>query len=247
MKPAAGTPINWGDPLAAGLVSAWLFSEGAGLLAKNSVNPKYDARLADTTNYSWKPSPYGIAVNAKPSSTQVITLNNGLATGTKFTIAGGLYIRSFPNAFGSLLLPATGNGLYVLSAGKIQYYPSSASSVSPAIATNAFIHFGVTADGATLTYYVNGVSLGVAGSYSGQTMTTMGSDSSSERIDGALSYMYVWNRGLGLSELRRLMYAPYCFFVESRFPVTMDVGGAAALGPAPIIFNQAALARAATY
>ena len=49
--PLPGATINWGHPLANGLVGNWLLNEGAGIKARNSV--KGGASDGTLTNFLW--------------------------------------------------------------------------------------------------------------------------------------------------------------------------------------------------
>ena len=54
-KPPAGTPLNIGHPLAAGLVGSWLFNENAGSVAVDSAGSNLRASLPASTLITWAP------------------------------------------------------------------------------------------------------------------------------------------------------------------------------------------------
>lgn len=57
-KPAPGTQIDWGHPLAQAIVGCWLFNEGAGDVAYNSASPYLHGVLdhySGTTDPTWHP------------------------------------------------------------------------------------------------------------------------------------------------------------------------------------------------
>src|SRR2546430_2775798 len=73
MKPPLGAQINWGHPLAQGLVGCWLFNEAGGGIVKDALC-RLDGTFAGTAKPSWVDGPFGKAINFVHASTSWISL-----------------------------------------------------------------------------------------------------------------------------------------------------------------------------
>ncbi len=77
-KPPLGTPINWGHPLAQGLVGCWLMNEGGGLYAFDSSGRNNKGALTNLP--LWYPGKSGTALSFDGSYDHVdTTIINGVA------------------------------------------------------------------------------------------------------------------------------------------------------------------------
>src|SRR2546421_50667 len=70
MKPPVGTQINFGHPLAKGLVGCWLFNEFGGKLVSNGLFRNHGT-LSGATLPSWSTGPTGPALTFDGSSSYV--------------------------------------------------------------------------------------------------------------------------------------------------------------------------------
>ena len=248
-KPALGSQIDWGHPLARGLVGCWLFNEGAGKSATDLCNRAAGALIADAIY-----APLGIAFDGTGD-----TVNVGRATHLDFNTATPFSVRfvfSCAN-FGAQ------NGLWPVyvshCSGSYQqdgwfiFAEDGAGSVAVGMGTNAYSTRHYTANvlstntpyDVTLTYngdgsysgwcvYIDAISKFMMGTtnpvnptYGGTVQTSFASQNDTRLyMTGAMGRVQIYSRALSAAEVAWLYAEPYAFIQAPEMPVFYSVPAA---------------------
>ncbi len=211
-KPPVGTPIDRSADLSEGLIGAWVFNEGTGptvtnvafgdtltgtAITWNAVNgPTFNGTssyfTAAAANSRYVPATWTIAARVKTNSAsasqEIMRLDNG-------TSARDLLFR-------------------LTSSGKTESISFLSGTNADAVgattlSTNTWYNLAATFAGVTQTVYVNGVPDGTA-TGSGTQPTNYAQvyigcyEGLSEFFNGAINYVFMWNRVLASGELQSI-------------------------------------------
>ena len=195
VKPPVGKQVNRSHPLARGLVSAWLFNEGAGTILQDLSGYKNNGTLAigqwETGCLTWDTN----LSFTLPITRDSLTLPEG------WSVVMGFKTRDTDKAQVS----------YV--SGGVTYYRESASTVN-----DGYYHVAVGIyDGSdaadSLTLYVDGAIDQGAQTGFGAADANVGTLTFDAAAGtGVFSEVYVYERALAASEVRELYIDPYSFF-----------------------------------
>lgn len=216
--PHSPTVVNWGHPLSSQLQGAFLFNENAGLKALSSAKPKYNATRASLAAYGQAPNGRsGIALNAAATTTLAVTPANAFTTGTTFTIALRIKVRTSAAAtYSALFGDALGSSGFYINAQVMNYVFSSTDHLAnTALTLGVWYDIALSVAAGAGTFYVNGVADGTVASVITQTLATIGSDASGDTLDAVVDYFYFWTRALKQSEIRQLRATPFDIFSPS--------------------------------
>lgn len=231
-KPPKGAVLNRADPLAKGLVGAWLFNERAGLKAYD-VARGYTATFA--SGPAWVSTRWGAGLSFDATAATATTTQDITAFGTKYSFA--LWVNNFDRA-------ADREGL-VIGNHRLLYrgittpfslqraagaFESQVSTVTPN--TDQWYHVVVTNNGGVagdIKIYVDGKdTTGVA-----TAVTVVGSGTTTIGAAGGLpsgsliGSVLIWSRVLSPADVRRLFADQYVAFRRRRVPVPLSVQAAA--------------------
>jgi len=229
-KPPLGAMIDWSHPLAAGLVGAWVFSEGTGTTVGDLARV-YGADGALTNGPTWTIGPNGAGLSVASASSQYVACGSipslsGASSASIFVMGRRVSGAKLP--VGALQSVNNQFGVSLYSDNLIYFMASTGAAATYGTATAPTGDFsaglsydGTQATNATrLTGIVNGVpqSLTFTGTI-GATLGTgtvwqMGHSTAGAYYgDGRLDLVLVWTgRSLGLSDFTSLQADPWQFF-----------------------------------
>ncbi len=220
--------VNWGHPLAQGLVGCWNFSEGGGVAV-------YDSAWYGKANFVSGPvwSPGGpentfVACSAAVPSYLRATNNPGatLVTNSSFTIQCKFFIASFNNydgLFSKISGAAAPFDSFVQVSGRLEVHCGNGSDhlvgIYDTLTAGVWNEFTAVCQpnaGAQLLIYVNGV---LVSSTPGTKAIANGTDDifMGNRLDNvtvsnaSIAFCRVWNRALAGGEVATLYANPYVF------------------------------------
>jgi len=253
-KPPLGTGINLAHPLAQGLVSAVPLNEAGGKFFTDAftggIATTRDTAGSITTaiNPAWVITPYGWGIqfsgnwqigNFLGSNAQPVT--------TRFSAAWLLLVPT-PGSGANGVIGTGASGIEVrINASKINLLKATVAdmgSSATSMSASTYYSGGVSYDGATARYYLNGNPDGT--SSSAQTFNTqsfsVGGPGTSEVLQNGsiLIYAYLWNRVLTPGEFQAIAASPYSFFGNqaNRKRAAFVGGGPPATQRGNIAYNQ---------
>jgi len=238
-KPPLGVPVNWGDPLAQGLVGCWLMNEGGGTIVNDlSGNGNTGTLVADTHTVAGK---FGPALSFDGTDDYVTIPSINYAGVSQLTVSFWVKFNAAPTA--TIYMLQQGNSannrvfnFLVLDGGRTHFtlWNSSAASETgrydSIITTTNWYHIVGTYDGANVRVYVNGI----LGTYRQGALTGTLEDAVSGGLDqfilggslslagvlssdfaGQIDNVSIYNRALSASEIAQLYMTPFRIFQES--------------------------------
>jgi len=228
-KPPVGTPLDWSNPLAQGLVGVWAFNEGVGSSAFSG-----SGGVASLLNPLW--SPHGLLFNRDtskyatapvPSSTAYSVFSIQAHDGTANIRSvmdqdDGTSNRVFQSRIETTSKPGfiafnTAGSAFVVTADNAV----NANTLFTQCVTAAGTNLSLWSDGAVKTGTLTGTLKGLSGSipvYFGRRVTI------SQSFGGLIQFVSIYNRALSPSEIASLsanpwqVYEPVIVWVESATP-----------------------------
>lgn len=238
-KPPKGTLLNRADPLAKGLVAAWLFNEGSGPVLRDATGGQRTATLTNfatpfTATSGWVDTVYGkgLAFDATNDFCSLVD-DNSLDFG-EFTILAvcrpdnlsttgrGLFFNYNSGTF-------KGYGLsigYGSSASVVRVYSGNATQAHAAggtVTAGQWVNVAGTLNGTTGTAYLNGAAVGTNAAMpvpptSGGILTpVIGCIESTGNgaFGGQVAGVWLYNRALTAGAIARWNQAPFRMFRRS--------------------------------
>lgn len=227
-KPPLGAQIDWGHPLAKGLVGCWLMNEGAGLIAKDLVA---NNNATSKNGANWVPSLKGYAFNFDGTDDYLTCgIVDGKVldiTGNKVTVSAIVKIGSTAWAERNIVRKDRGHyNLVQLDADEVRFeiynggYVSAKTTTSPLVLNNWYHLIGVY-DGIAVSVYINGkfvISAAATGNLANtgtpETFNIGCRDNNGTPdlfFPGIIASVQVWNTALIPQQIRQLYADPYCF------------------------------------
>lgn len=232
-KPALGSRVDWGHPLAEGLLSCWLLNEGYGSILQDIAGAQ-DATL-NTGSPIWQPtaggmaptttagqyfavrnpSVYGVPVATGMTICLVASVNASVGTqnGFQARAVGGstLPILGLSSTYNSINFITWGSVLDQLVLDPAPDHNDQGRSEQILATTNGAItskkmyYNGVFAIGSTpLTNTIAGAGFATAG---------IGGNATDGAFVGRQSPVYVWRRELSAADAAWLAAEPYAFII----------------------------------
>lgn len=225
-KPNAQRMINRSLPEARGLMAAWFFNEGGGLLGRELARRK-DVTLNGPT---WIPQ--GLSFDGINDSLSVPSVVFG--SNWTYYIILRRPVLAVPPGYQTIGTANAAHGFYYRRPGapnndKIVYYDGTDRFSNTPLVAGEWRHFACSVRNLAATFYSNGIADGTATFGAGFTMTHVGNNTSTEIFTGEIAAILAWDRPLTAAEIMRLYADPYRLIRE---PLLLDVEGAAAGGPA---------------
>lgn len=194
-KPPAGVEIDWGHRLTAGLKRCWLWNAGSGGGSDSGRDLVQGERAlfgGSSGSYSYVGSGRGVVLNCASGGSGAASFN-GVVTGTTFTIEQWWLLRSFPTTYASFMANASASiGFYRAPTGVMSYYYSGDHLSTTVMATGVWNHCVLSVTAGAGTFYLNGQADGTMTSVVTATMVGLGSDFSSNRVDGQNELTRIW-------------------------------------------------------
>lgn len=222
-QPPPGSQVRWGNPMTQGIRMAILFNGGGpGIVGSNgtvthifdSASSKLGRDIDPTiTSALWTTTPYGMSLN-------FVAENNSYSFAPTFS-----NVQKWSTAFqfsivtfGTYTIWSTDtNGIQVrFNASKVNILKAGVAdmgSQSTTLSVNTYYHIGVSYDGTTLRFYLNGQPDGTATDT--QTFTGaglyVGGKNTTEKLGGncKLTYLGIWDRVLSANDFRKIASSPY--------------------------------------
>lgn len=251
VKPPLGSRIDWGHPLASGLVGCWLFNENGGGLVYDLASDNVGTFSANASTYpSWHTRP-GIKMDRTSGGHIRLTgTTRRLPTAAPLTFMTVVYPYTFLNA--------TAQSCISYSKGDVaNHYYSVGFSNATALhlrprwqvrdATNSLIIDGANFIETDIKGVITGVTYGAADHrcfYNGLEVATsttstapvginsfnMGVNKRSnawttDHADGVIEANFVWARALSPTEIRQAADNPYSFIIRRNAYVLSTVSG----------------------
>ena len=230
IKPPAGTPLDWGDPINSSITTCALFNEGAG---KNVLNVADNKFTGSSNPTSWGTAAGGNGIKNSEGSIAYMDVSGSAGTikastfsigftwiGASHTIDQRVIERSDVDnsgyAFQITTTPAT--TIYVHTSGVAAYISFTAPT------KNKYTHIAYTwenhgsdvnADSEMLILYVNGVRTSYtvlangSGDYIDDPNRIAGIAAAARSFDGVVHHFRKWKRRLSPSEVSRLYVEPF--------------------------------------
>jgi hypothetical protein len=222
-KPWSGARIDGTHPLAAGLVAAWPFTEGSGLIAD-----VVSGRQASSNSGDWGSSPSGAAITYASGKQTVVGAETGWLD---FTTPITLAVLANPSASvtGEAVLGFHDNagsagcalGIAVGGvAGRLSYFTSGGWTDSADGAVDGDWHLYAVNAANPLAFYRDGVPMGGSGdgtpvgSYAGERL--IGATASGRIYTRSVALALVWNRALTADEHLGIGPDPWQLFAPQR-------------------------------
>ncbi len=143
------------------------------------------------------------------ANTKIDTGSDWIGAGASTTISAWVYLDSYGegNSIGTIIDNGT-TSMYIQNNSRAYFTVSGNVSFSNAvISTKNWYHIGITRNGATIAFYINGVNetsdATAASPVAGTTNLIIGNNAiQTKTFDGKISDLRVFNRVLSLSEIR---------------------------------------------
>ena len=225
VKPIFGTALNRSHPLAAGLVSQYLFNEGCGDLVHDSCGQN-DGRTSGMAPMSpasgWVPGPQGGALafdgsggqSASPvtlpsPSPDIASIHNG-----DWTMIARCCPSSLPNNGGLIIL--YGCGIVMGEANVFSILQNNNCQIkTPTIPLNLWVAIAATRTGTTYNLYTNGIeahTANVNATWSRNIYSIGRGYDNVGKFAGLISSVSIYNRALSAEEIAYLYAFPWAAY-----------------------------------
>ncbi len=211
--PPIGAQIQYGNPMASGLISAWLMNENGGANFRSSIDQSLATAIGSPT---WSRGQVAFVQGiSHAASAKVVTLGSGpFSVFCLFTFgSGGSYSRILETLYtdGFYLGLNSAANAYSFIVREVAAVGASGGTLT---ANKRYALLG-TFDGTNVRLYVDGILAG--GPYAPTLASAVDrvlyfarySLASSNGITGNIGPVYIWNRQLSGSEAELLAFSPY--------------------------------------
>jgi len=231
VKPQVPDLID-GHPLASGLVAAFVFHEGGGLVTR-TVRGEDVGVLTDGA--IWRVGALGSSISFDGTNDHVLIAHSprlavnaadlsivAMVNPTNFSTFRGILgktVSNIPASYDYYLVATSGLPRLFRGDGVNGAPPSVTGNV--AVATGRWSHVAVTMQGTNVRHFLNGLDNG-----SGTLSTTMADTGANVRIGsradnatpfiGEMAFVYLYNRALTPAEIQQLYISPYSIFEAPR-------------------------------
>lgn len=215
-KPPAGVQVDWGHPVASGMIECFLLNEGGGFPVNIAI-PVYKTNSNSGTWVSYTPGT-GLNNNFFTSNQWVIansTLNYAAAD---FTFRALWLPNNYTGGFTDTFMKGNEFRIFIDTNGDISLVAlggTDGGSLTTGMTTGKVWDFVLTRAGSTCTGYVNGISKGTF-SNGNTTIQTVNFQYTGDGGRGSIGDMKIfehqfWNRALDAAQVQQIYENPYCF------------------------------------
>jgi len=222
IKQAFGVVLRHGHPLARGLAGVWMFNEGRGDRACDLSGAGHTGTLTGMDPSSdWVGGPHGHALNFDGLDDRVIVGSDvgiNLGTANACTIRFRLHALTTSDILVGHKTFNDGGYFLSLGSGDKVYYCANGTytGVTHGIVAGDEVWLGVSREGTFVTFYKNGVPLGLPqtlGANNALTISAIGcyrTASDTYAVNMRCDYVYCWRRSLSAREMAWLYREPFC-------------------------------------
>lgn len=266
-KPVLGSLLNRADPLARGLVAAYLFNEGAGTRANDATG---NGNTGTLTNFAMTGSTSNWVGGAFGKCPVLDGTNDYVDCGSSSSLnpTGGLSLSAWVN-----IVSFTGDnwivnrddnvlgrsytfGFWSGATGKLELQINGAATIrnqGATVAVNTWTHIAATGN-PTIGWitYINGVSQGTA-AWSAPDSATAATNIGRRTYvgeegytEGQIDAVTIHNRALSAHEIRQLYADPFRMWRARRVPVPIRAGTTDAVGAASYAYEANGIGQAIT-
>ena len=228
-KPPLGAKLNFGHPLAKGLVGCWLFNEGSGDKVFDYSGQGYHGTIYDIAAQSatsgWNLGSHGMEMMFDGSNDRVSVSGLPIIGTNPFTLLISMNPRTLPAGnkvfWGHSLDQIT---ILVNAANKIQFYSSGyRMEGSGVVEINTPYFVVIVGNSSSINMYQDLIQCGATWTTNynlAPTSFNFGSHSSTgvEPFPGRISFAMRYNRALSANEIAYLYSNPYCMFDSLSYP-----------------------------
>lgn len=211
--------LQWGHPLARGLITAFTFHEPAGGGRSVSEIGPFTAQYALGSSSAWSNSPNGSAFYMA-DATLTQSYSKRYEALSRFTFVMGVYIVSATN--GSMFSKNANDGInFQRFSDNIIYFRlngvgHSVNTAANDLAVGRWTQCACWYDGTTQKIYIDGIQKASGGggneSIPADGAPLLINSSSAATEDAIFDYFYAYNRALTVDELRWIEHDPFSMF-----------------------------------
>jgi len=266
IKPQFGRQLNYGHPLAQGLVGCWLMNEGCGdRIADLSGNGNTGTlkNMGATAASGWNPGKFGHAL-AFDGVNDVVVAASGipaLLIGDSFTWSFRVYLEA-GNDHNATIIGNRSGGVgsplqfIKFTPANFEYYIGGTNPrLGYNIPTDQWCHVTVTKNGANFTYYLNAivVTTGITTADMAANPLYIGAgklDGTAEPANCRIDAVWLYNGvALSASEVSWLYQSPFAMFDQRRiwavggtiYDVAVSLSQSLCISPSGTVTGEAAI------
>jgi len=233
IKPQVGSQLDYGDPINNGLIYRFLFNEGGGKSVRSIANPAIGAFQVSSQTFG--PGKFGNTLKFASANIErvIVPVNSGLFNASALTHSFWAKSNIVDQSYHALFVGSSnGDKIYQRSTSDvISFYNNGGFALDSTFAPTAgrWFHAAITYDGATLTWYINGV-FNASTAYSTaidlSSSFNWSDDATGTRYwDGGIDDWLIYRRCLKPSEIARLYSEPYAGIVAPRRRIISAAAG----------------------
>jgi hypothetical protein len=231
--PAGNIPLVWSDTLVRDLRGFWPLTDGGGTLTID-LSP-YNSAGTFTNTPTWEDGAFGKAMGVTGGSYSALGSAGWLAFGAPHSYSAWVYPTA--SQYGSIYAGENGgpqfrrNSDTTITLNRQNAVSGGASTGT--VANNTWTHVGVSYDGTTVRYYINGAASGTASatlSYTNYNSRRIGTAANNEHFAGRIQNVRIYSRVLTEEEFWGLFENPWRgVSARKRFWPSYDTGNAGIL------------------
>lgn len=236
--PPRGAKLQYGHPLGAGLTAAWIFNDRGQTQPPSTQvpvvvrdkayrNPNYNLVIAGpSTHFTRASGPNGYCLDRDSNTaSEFLKLASGsVATGTTFTLAARVMLRSVnagAGGYAAIAVVAGGNGAYIkLTAATYNFiwYSGAVKTSAKALNLNQWYDVAYVCSGGNLSFYIDGILdantySSIASAALDSFMHDRGAAGAGAVFDGQIAYIHLWaGRALKAQDVQSLKGDPFSMF-----------------------------------
>ena len=223
IKPNLGIPINWGNPLAKGLVGYWPMLEGTGNTVQDLSGNGNDGNLVADTH--WVGGKFGPCLSFDGDEDYVLLPYQNIGT----TVTYAFWYKD-PIATSAVPLAYMGSYAKFYAGGGMRWFPDQGETFTYITwaPPSGWAHFVLTQTGTNVTVYINGAyanSANTTYSINTENLKNQIGGSGTDWVNGTIDDVMIYNRALSASEVAELYRNPFGLFERDDTALWQSGGG----------------------
>jgi hypothetical protein len=192
----------WAD-ITSNLVAHWTFDAGTGTTAADATGNGHTATFVGTP--AWVAGKVGAFAIRFNDTADAMTLST-FSSGTVYTIACWIYSDLTSDSYGPLLASVSGgSGFSLFNNDLLDLYYGTELQSTTSVTHNVWQHVAVVVNGASTTFYIDGVAAGTTAAGGGFTVGSIGKGSGAEAYQGSMDDLRIYSRALILGDIGELV------------------------------------------